>query len=255
MCTLIAFHGVWEDAPLVVATNRDEAYDRPSSPPRWLQGDPAVLAPLDDRVGGTWMGANARGLWVGLTNRRSGSDDRALRSRGLLCRELLAAESATAAAEVLESLKERYNPFHVVLADANRMLLVEYEAGHARTRRLPPGCHVVTNRPFDQTADEPKARRAVRQLSRLGLWPVARGSDSPADLETRLASLLADHGEEGRDAICIHGGRYGTKSAGVWCVSPPDSPGGTAHIALSYADGPPCSTGFSPVVDGVQAPG
>ena len=62
MCTLIAFHRVWTDAPLVVATNRDEAYDRPSAPPRWLDGEPAVLAPLDERAGGTWMGASRGGV-------------------------------------------------------------------------------------------------------------------------------------------------------------------------------------------------
>ena len=35
MCTLIAFHRVWSDAPIVVAANRDEEYARRSLPPRW----------------------------------------------------------------------------------------------------------------------------------------------------------------------------------------------------------------------------
>lgn len=246
MCTLIAFHRVWSDAPLVVATNRDEAYDRPSAPPRWLAGEPPALAPLDERAGGTWMGANERGLWVGLTNRRSGTPDPTLRSRGLLCRELLGAESAAAAAARLESLDERYNPFHVVVADAERMVLVEYESGGSVARRLAAGCHIVTNRPFDETPEEPKARRAWRLLHRSGLWPVARGTRSPGDLDARLAAVLGDHGEAGRDAICLHGGRYGTKSAAVWRISPPGSLGRAADIALAFADGPPCVTEFAP---------
>lgn len=265
MCTLIAFHQVWNDAPLVVATNRDEAYDRPSAPPRWLDGEPAALAPLDERAGGTWMGANERGLWVGLTNRRAEAHDPCLRSRGLLCRELLGAESAVAAVARLESLDERYNPFHVVVADPERMVLVEHEAGRSAARRLPPGCHLVTNRPFDETPEEPKARRAWRLLYRSGLWPVEGGSHAPPDLESRLTAVLGDHGEEGRDAICLHGGRYGTKSAAVWRISPSEPPR-AARVTLAFAAGPPCSTAFSPLgqdesgraavrVDGVESSG
>jgi hypothetical protein len=196
------------------------------------------------------MGANERGLWVGLTNRRAGSDDPTLRSRGLLCRELLEAGSAAAAAEIVATLEVRYNSFHAVLADGERMVLVEYEAGRASARRLPSGCHLVTNRAFDATPDEPKAGRAWGLLYQMGLWPVERGNPSPPDLEARLAVVLGDHGQEGRDAICLHGGRYGTKSAGLWRVSPPESSGEAARVALAFADGPPCSAPFSSIAGG-----
>jgi len=247
MCTLIAFHRVWRDLPLVVATNRDEAYDRPAAPPSWIEAAPRVLAPLDERAGGTWMGANERGLWVGLTNRRAGTDDPALRSRGLLCLELLSAESTAAAVARLEAMEERYNPFHVVLADADSMFLVESDRDGTRARRLAPGCHLVTNRPFDETASEPKAERVWRLLYGRGLWPVERGSPAPPDLEARLAAVLGDHGVRGPDAVCLHGGRYGTRSAGVWRVEAPAGSGAPARVSLAFADGPPCSTPISAV--------
>lgn len=245
MCTLIAFHRVWRDVPLVIATNRDEAYDRPSAPPRWLAGPPSSLAPLDERAGGTWMGANERGLWVGLTNRRVGSDDPALRSRGLLCRDLLGAENAADAVARLESATDRYNPFHVLAADFDRMILVEHDAEGTRARELPRGCHLVTNRPFDDATAEPKAERARRLLRERGLWPTEPGSPAPADLEARLLAVLGDHGERGADAICLHGGIYGTRSAAVWRVAPPAAAGGPARVFLAFADGPPCSSPFS----------
>jgi hypothetical protein len=244
MCTLIAFHRVWRDQPLVVATNRDEAYGRPSAPPRWTGTRPSVLAPVDERAGGTWMGANERGLWVGLTNRRSGTDDPRLRSRGLLCRELLELDSAATAAAALESLTEPYNPFHVVVADAERMILIEHDAGGSAARRLAPGCHLVTNRPSDRTPEEPKARRVWRLLYRSALWPVERGAPAPADLEDRLRAVLADHGDSRDEAVCLHGTTGGTKSAAVWRIAPPEDAGGPARIALAFADGPPCVTPF-----------
>lgn len=54
----------------LVTMNRDEAPDRPEGPPR-LWGDEAAnfLAPVDERAGGTWIGANAHGLASCLLNR------------------------------------------------------------------------------------------------------------------------------------------------------------------------------------------
>jgi hypothetical protein len=204
------------------------------------------------------MGANEIGLWVGLTNRRSGTDDARLRSRGLLCRELLDLAGAAEAAAALESLPEPYNPFHAVVADAERMILIEHDAGDFAARRLAPGCHLVTNRPFDRTPEEPKAGRVWRLLYRSGLWPVERGAPAPADLEEKLRAVLGDHGESRDEAVCLHGKTGGTKSAAVWRVAPPETASGPARIALAFADGPPCVTPFvhyAAGVDGVGGPG
>ena len=239
MCTLIAFHRVWEDTPLVIAVNRDEAYDRPASPPAQTGSDPAILMPRDERAGGTWMGATDRGLWVGLTNRRGEEEDPARRSRGLLCVDLLGAPDPEAVGAAVAALGQPYNPFNLVVGDRETLLLVEYVQGTARRRRLPPGSHVVTNRPFDEAAGEPKVRRAWTLLAAAGLRPERLGDKTPAGLEERLASILGDHGVAGADALCLHGGRYGTRSGAVWSM-------GREGVHLAYADGPPCCTPFVP---------
>jgi uncharacterized protein with NRDE domain len=239
VCTLIAFHRVWDDAPLVIAVNRDEAYDRPASPPSRVGSRPAVLMPRDERAGGTWMGAAEGGLWVGLTNRRGGEEDPARRSRGLLCLDLLQEPDPESVGARVTVLDQPYNPFNLVAGDRESLLLVEYADGTARRRRLPPGCHVVTNRPFDETVGEPKAGRARQLLAQAGLWPERLGGRAPGGLDERLASTLGDHGIAGADALCLHGGRYGTRSAAVWRME-------RDGIALAYADGPPCCTSFEP---------
>ena len=205
------------------------------------------------------MGASRRGLWIGLTNRRAAVNDPGLRSRGLLCRDLLQAASAAEAVSRLESLGERYNPFHVVVADAERIVLFEYESGRADVRVLRSGCHIVTNQPYDEHSEEPKARRAWRLLYDAELWPAERGRPSPIDLVARLAAILGDHGVEGKDALCLHGDRYGTRSAAIWRIAWPDGGAGEPDIRLSFADGPPCTTLFAAVegwrVDGPDASG
>src|SRR5438132_5679988 len=94
MCTLVIAFRARADAPLIVAANRDELYARPSAPPRLEPGPPRALLPLDLRQGGTWLGLNEHGLFVGITNRAGGTKDPARKSRGLLVREALHARSA-----------------------------------------------------------------------------------------------------------------------------------------------------------------
>jgi uncharacterized protein with NRDE domain len=248
MCTLIALHQVWVDAPLVVATNRDEQYARPASGPRWLDRDPMALAPRDDAAGGTWMGANLSGLWVGITNRRGAApDDPSRRSRGLLCLDLLGAPTGDAAVAALERISEPYNPFHLVCGDGEALYLVEYEAGRVATRALGQGCHIVTNQPFDAEEVEPKVRRAWALLEAAELWPVEPGGEAPGGLLDALGEILADHGVYGPDALCLHGGRYGTRSAAVWRIRPPFEPHERRGFDVIFADGPPCATPFEPV--------
>ena len=55
MCTLIASVGQVPGLPIVVAANRDEALDRPSSPPSLWHLQPPFIAPRDERAGGTWL--------------------------------------------------------------------------------------------------------------------------------------------------------------------------------------------------------
>ena len=64
---------------------------------------------------------------------------------------------------------------------------------------------------------------------------------------SKLTLLLGDHGLGPDDALCLHGERYGTRSAAVWRVG---SPGEGTAIELRYADGAPCSTPFVAVQTG-----
>lgn len=91
MCTVVVAAQVFAEHPLVVIANRDEDLDRASSPPHlWTASTTAsehgsggpFVAPRDDVAGGTWLGVNRAGVFVGITNRYLGPKDPARVSRG-----------------------------------------------------------------------------------------------------------------------------------------------------------------------------
>jgi len=240
VCTLIFAWQVFEDAPVVVAANRDELRDRPSLPPARRDWAVPVVAPMDEAAGGTWLGYNDHGVLVGLTNRWT---DRAVdpdRSRGLLVRDALGCESATAAVRVVENALDgqTYDGFNMVAVDESAAHLVEYD-GRPAVRQLRPGVHVVVNVGADGRYSVPESRHeaGVQQATnaddvQTALQP-APGEGSYEWLD-RAAGILADH-EYG---VCIHRDRFGTRSSSLIRL-------GDEESVYRFADGPPCETEFS----------
>jgi len=236
MCTLVVLHRCFRDAPLVVAANRDEYLARPAEGPALrrfpeARGEeaPLVVAPLDRRAGGTWLGLNDAGLFAGLTNRPTPRPDASRRSRGLLVAEALACRSAEAAAEVLAGLPEHaYNPFNLLVADGARCFVAVYERS-PRLAELAPGPHVVGNADPDR-ADHPKVARTMRAAEKVAAGP------APAALGALAALCRSHEGAAGPlDDVCIHAGGYGTRSSTLLRR-------GLTREAdrLRFAEGPPC---------------
>jgi uncharacterized protein with NRDE domain len=229
MCTLAVAWRVDRRWPVLVAANRDERMGRASEgwALREAAGGARYAAPGDLLAGGTWMGISARGVFAGLTNFHAPFDwypDAARRSRGEIVGLALAAPSAAAArARLGEAPAERWNPFHLLVADAASAFLWWYDGERAAFRDLAPGLHVVTERSPDGSCPRGELVRAR--------WPLEASA-------ARLRELLTLHASEQSAATCIHGDpAYGTRSAAVLRV---------AHdlgaSELFVADGRPCVT-------------
>lgn len=243
VCTLVVAWRVFEGSPVVVAANRDEAADRPSSPPAHRSGSPGVVAPRDDRAGGTWIGYNEAGVFAGLSNRWTDAVLEGERSRGLLVGDALAERSADAAARAVESavVEAEYDGYNLVVADAEAAVLVEWD-GRLAVTELEPGVHVVMNAGYDDQfttvrsrPDAAAAQAESAQRVREALHP--RTGEGAADWLDRAAGVLGDHDY----GVCVHGDGYGTRSSSLIRL------GGDGSVEYRYADGPPCTTPFEPV--------
>ena len=243
MCTLTLAWQVFDDAPVAVAANRDEQRDRPSEPPTQIEGTPTVVAPRDAEAGGTWLGYNDAGLFVGITNRWTDTDLAGERSRGLLVRDALGEQSAEDAAEMIENAVEadEYAGFNLVLADADAAYLLEWD-GRLLVRELEPGVHVVVNVGASDAPAIPAsaAERGHAQAEdaaavRTALLPETdERSDAWLD---RASAVLGDHDY----GVCVHQNGYGTVSASLLSL------GDDGEVRFEFADGPPCETAFEAV--------
>ncbi|MFW5919311.1 MAG: NRDE family protein [archaeon] len=239
MCTFIIAWQVFADAPVVVAANRDEAYDRPAEPPSVRDGEPAVLAPRDVRAGGTWIGVNEHGVLAALTNRWVDAELTGERSRGLLVNDVLRERPAEDAGRRIERAvqSDEYQGFNLVVADATAALYYEWD-GSLEFTQFDPGVHVVVNvgadgryvvPSFRQSAGERQANSADRLLADLAPEP----GETARAWHDRAAEAIADH-EYG---VCVHGDGFGTRSSSL-------IEAGREGISYRFAAGPPCETEY-----------
>lgn len=245
MCTLVVAASVIPGHPLVVIANRDEQLARPSSPPlSWAGG---FLAPRDERAGGTWLGLNRHGVFVGVTNRYLGTQDAERQSRGALVASALERSSARAIHEALATLPaDRHNGFHLVYADASDVFATVSDGRHLAQLSLGRGRHVVTERSFGAGDDHVRRARIDAAWSRV-VRPAADadGVTTAEALAERLTLLLAEHDDaDPLGATCIHLDAlgYGTKSGMVLVAAPK-----LEESTWLWAEGPPCTTAFTPV--------
>ena len=155
MCLLAIQYQLVSDAPILVAANREEFYERPSQPPSIQSGKPRVLCGIDTQAGGTWLGVNQHGLVIGVCNRRKMSSNYPSRSRGVLCRELLKSNSAVHARDVaMEELSSgRYDGANFVCVDAESGWVV-HGGSEIDTVEMHEGLNIISNHDLNDPRDE-----------------------------------------------------------------------------------------------------
>ncbi len=231
MCTVIVLWQTCPGMPLVVAANRDELLERPTLGPTWQ--DDVVVSGRDQVSGGTWMGATARGFVVAVTNQRTHKlPDPTRKSRGAVVAEALARGTRDAVRAQVQALRpEDYNGFNLIWGDASGVEVAYVHDGDApELHALPAGVTVIANDRIG-SPEFPRADLAAARAGAVAHLPWSR-------LRTELAGILADHtlpppertpqpppgglitAATARQvqALCIHAGRYGTRSATLAAV-------------------------------------
>lgn len=254
MCTIIVRHQMDDWCSTIIASNRDEFYDRKASGPSVLRSRPLIVGGRDKREGGTWFGLTPDGLFVGLTNQRSlGPRDDTLRSRGGLVLDALAQGSLEGVKRHLGRVDPAsYNEFNLVFGDGEQVCVAyaRRDAADVEIQVLGSGVHVLCNDRLG-SPEFPKAAKAHARVTSIPSHPWPRlkeqlvevlsdgslldPSDVPAvplgaPFDQEVARLL--------QAICVKTPIYGTVSSTIAAVSP------GRVLQYEFADGPPSDNGF-----------
>lgn len=165
MCLLAIQYRLVPEAPILVAANREEAYDRAWHNPSIQPGKPRVMCGIDGKAGGTWLGVNQNGLFIGASNRFKFHNPAIPKSRGVLCLELLRANSARHAVDIaLEELSaNKYEGVNFIIADAESGWAVHAD-DDTEVVQMEEGLNIIANGDMNDPRDE-RVKLARRLLT------------------------------------------------------------------------------------------
>ena len=217
MCLLAVLYRLVPESPILVAANREEYYDRPSQPPTIQSGKPRMLCGMDQRAGGTWLGVNQHGMFVGICTRRvpGGADTVGLRNRGLVAREVLRCGSARSGIDKAmdELVTHRYEPFNMIICDSESGWVVYNNAEQNEVKPLEDGLNISSSLNLNDPVDE-RVQLAHRLLTLQNL-------DSPVKFLAVASKVFARNGTPtSRASMVIRGQDWGTISSTLIALSP-----------------------------------
>lgn len=188
MCLVAFALGRSARFPLVLASNRDEFFDRPTAPLDWWPDEgsrTAILAGRDLQAGGTWLGLGSSGRLALVTNVRDGrGNDPRAPSRGALVPGWLGSE-APFGSHWPRLAAAGHNGFNLVAADLASGEWFWAGSHSGVPQRLPDGLYGLSNAVLD--TPWPKVERLKAALD------AALGTAASADtLASTLFAALAD---------------------------------------------------------------
>ena len=212
------------DYPLVIASNRDEFFDRPTAPASFWEEFPNVLAGRDLHAGGTWMGITRSLRFAAVTNIRETKDtyNPDALSRGKLVSDFLSARRRpdTYSKAILRQ-GSQYNGFNLLVADRD-MLYYTCNRGSI-IKELPPGIYGLSNYQLDTPWPKLESARNGFIGAQDGLpdfEPIFTllGDATPAPDDQLPDTGVGIEWERVLSSIFVKSANYGTRSSTIVAV-------------------------------------
>ncbi|GIO25577.1 NRDE family protein [Ornithinibacillus bavariensis] len=226
---------------LILAANRDEAYDRPTKEASFWEDKPNILAGRDLLQMGTWLGITTEGRFAALTNYRHPDHMKSGKfSRGEITTNYLAGnESSRQYIEKLSQAKGNYLGFNLLVGNADG--LVYYNNIEDKITKISPGTHGLSNHFLDTPwpkveKGRTKLREYVNQTNQVSheeLFQILADSDEAQE------ELLPDTGiglelEKKLSPLFIKMPDYGTRCSTVLTI---DNSNHVAFTERTYISG------------------
>jgi uncharacterized protein with NRDE domain len=182
MCLILFAYNMHPSYRLILAANRDEFYDRPSAPADFWAKHPQVLAGIDLKEKGTWLGVTRQGKFAAITNYRDPASwkDQAPSRGKLVSRFLTGHSGAGSYVKKISAHASEYNGFNLLLGDDDGLFVYSNRGGK---HELSSGIYGLSNHLLD--TPWPKVKRGKKLLQAV----LTQKGD---ELEEALFAMLAD---------------------------------------------------------------
>jgi uncharacterized protein with NRDE domain len=164
MCLINFAYKVHHEFELVVGSNRDEFYNRPTAQVDYWMDAPHVLAGRDLEKNGTWMGVTKQGRFAALTNYREPNQTGGpKRSRGELVGDfLIGSEHPHAYIKNVQQRGKQYPGFNLIIGNLHN--LYYFSNIENKIQLLEPGVYGLSNHLLD--TPWPKVRKGKEGLEK-----------------------------------------------------------------------------------------
>ena len=148
MCIVLIAKNTIEDFPLIILANRDEYFERETKSLGLWKKNTEILAGMDLRGGGTWLGVTNSGKVAALTNLPSiEKTPEKTKSRGLLIKNFFTKNiTPYDYTNFLKESKNEFLGFNLVIGDKDN--LIHYSNANRKTSIIDDGIHIKTNTTF-----------------------------------------------------------------------------------------------------------
>ena len=172
MCTLFIYRNKNTKWPLLIASNRDELFNRKFYNPgfHWKKY-PNICAGKDLSAGGSWLGINKSGLVAAILNRKpSIAKKEKLLSRGIIVLKTLTNISAKKAIEKLSEYNFNcFQNFNLFISDYKNAFWAKYDNNKLSINTVPLGYSIIDN--YDLNDDNSIKPRFYKKIFESELLP------------------------------------------------------------------------------------
>ncbi len=145
MCLVLIAIEQHPEYPIIILSNRDEFYTRPTQPAHYWQSSPSLFAGQDLVGGGSWLGINKKGQFALVTNYRNpNAYDKTLLSRGVLVKDFLQNDiEPQTYIETIRPLAPQYNLYNLIVGNLNEVIY--FSNVEDKVIKLKPGLYGLSN--------------------------------------------------------------------------------------------------------------
>ncbi len=229
MCLLLISYKTNPKYKFIVAANRDEFYNRPTTHADYWDEKPEILAGRDLQAGGTWMGITKSGRFAAITNYRDPNHMRKnAPTRGRIVSDFLTDETAPGQyGEILLKDSDLYNGYNLIFGEIDSLYYFSNQT--KKLLKLEPGVYGLSNHlldtPWPKVEKSKRSFKSIvvnREIKENDLFSILSDNSKPPD------ELLPDTGmgleiERAVSPVFVSTPFYGTRSSTVIFIDSKDN--------------------------------